>query len=95
MKFIFIKSANTHLYKLKKLFKIKNPECKTDAPPVSEVEAGEWLVKVCNCLPPFVFYNDINYEYYINKCNTIITKIKYENKKKKPPVVIPNQISLF
>lgn len=78
-----------------KLLKIKNPECKTDAAPVSEVEAGEWMAKVCNYLPSNGKYDDINYDYYIHRCNIIITKIKYESKKKKPPVVIPNQISLF
>ena len=76
-----------------KLYKIKNPECTTNAPKQSQVEAGEWLCRVCNYLPKNtdVKKAQINYNYYIEKAEEIVRKV--EGKKK--IVVIPGQMSLF
>lgn len=77
-----------------KLYKIKNPECVTNAPPVSQIEAGEWLCTVCNYLPANtdVTSLDVNYDYYINKAEDIISRIQYGKKQVK---VIPGQLNLF
>jgi hypothetical protein len=79
-----------------KLLKIKNPTCLTNAAPVSQVEAGEWLATVCNKLPKSTKVEDcnINYKYYIDKCQEIIDKIKLEGRKKvkKEP---ENQLTMF
>jgi hypothetical protein len=77
-----------------KLLKVKNPECDTDAADVSQVEAGEWVMHVCNHLKKDHPLDNINYEYYIEKAERIIHKILYEGKKRKI-VVNPNQLSLF
>jgi hypothetical protein len=77
-----------------KLLKIKNDECDTNAADISQVEAGEWVMHVCNHLTPDHSLDNINYEYYIEKANRIIHKILYEGKKRKV-VVNPNQISLW
>jgi len=77
-----------------KLLKIKNDECDTNAADISQVEAGEWVMHVCNHLTPDHPLDNINYEYYIEKANRIIHKILYEGKKRKV-VVNPNQISLW
>lgn len=77
-----------------KLLKIKNEDCDTNAAAVSQVEAGEWLCTVCNHLTKDHDMNNINYDYYIEKANRIVSKIQLEGKKRKV-VVIPNQISLF
>lgn len=60
-----------------KLYKIKNPECKTKAPAKSQVEAGDWLCTVCNYLSndKKASEYDINYDYYISKTEEIIRKI--------------------
>lgn len=63
-----------------KLFKIKNPECTTDAAEISQIEAGEWKCFVCNYLPKNHPMNNINYDYYIQKAQKIINKIKYNGK---------------
>lgn len=78
-----------------KLYKIKNEDSKSTAPEMSQVEAGEWLCHVCNYLPKNHSMDNINYEYYIEKAETIIRKIKTEGKSKVLPKVIPNQINLF
>jgi len=69
-----------------KLYKIKNPECKTKAPPRSQLEAGKWLCTVCNYLPAGTKVKDcdINYDFYIEKAEEIIKKIdkKYERQTK-------------
>ena len=77
-----------------KLLKIKNPECLTNAVDVAQVEAGEWLATVCNHLPSSHPLENINYSYYIQKCQGIIDKIKLEGRKavKKQP---ENQLSMF
>ena len=77
-----------------KIFKIKNPECNTRAAAVSQIEAGEWVCKVCNFLPKSSSTNNVNYEYYIEKANRIILKIATEGKRVKT-VYIPNQLNLF
>jgi hypothetical protein len=77
-----------------KILKIKNPDCQTDAPPISQVEAGEWVCHVCNHLLPNHPLDNINYTYYIEKCNNMISKIQTEGKKRKVEVN-PNQLSLW
>lgn len=77
-----------------KLLKVKNPECQTDAAPISQVEAGEWLATVCNYLEPDHPRDNINYDYYIERCNRIIEKIQFEGRKRKIEIN-PNQLSLF
>ena len=77
-----------------KLLKVKNPECNTDAADVSQVEAGDWVMHVCNHLKKDHPLDNVNYEYYIEKAERIIHKILYEGKKRKI-VVNPNQLSLF
>jgi hypothetical protein len=78
-----------------KLLKVKNPDSKSDAPPISQVEAGGWMVTVCNYLPKTTLAQDcdINYNYYITKCNEIIEKVTFGKKivKRQPA----NQLSLF
>lgn len=66
-----------------KLLKIKNPECTTNAAKVSQVHAGEWLATICNYLPKNYKAENINYNYYIQRVNMIINKIKYQGKKHK------------
>lgn len=77
-----------------KLLKIKNPSCTTNAADISQVEAGEWICYVCNHLKKDHPTDNINFFYYIEKCQGIIDKIKLEGKKavKKQPL---NQMSLF
>jgi len=77
-----------------KLLKMKNPECQTDAAPISQVEAGEWLATVCNHLTKDHPLDNINYDYYIERCNRIIEKIQFEGRKRKV-IINPNQLSLF
>jgi DNA polymerase elongation subunit (family B) len=77
-----------------KIFKIKNPECQTRAAAISQIEAGEWVCKVCNFLPKSSKTDNVNYDYYIEKANRIITKISTEGKRIKT-VFIPNQLNLF
>jgi hypothetical protein len=79
-----------------KLLKVKNPECQSNAPDVSQVEAGEWVCTVCNHLPKDtdVSTAGISYQYYIDKAERIVHKIATNGKKRKI-VVDPNQLSLF
>jgi hypothetical protein len=77
-----------------KIFKVKNPECQTRAAAISQVEAGDWVCEVCNFLPKNSPIDNVNYDYYIEKANRIITKIKTEGKRIKT-VFIPNQLNLF
>jgi hypothetical protein len=76
-----------------KLLKVKNPECLSNAAPISQVEAGEWVMTVCNKLSKDHPLDNINHSYYIEKAERIINKISYNGKKR--PVIIPNQLSLF
>lgn len=77
-----------------KIFKVKNPECQTRAAAISQVEAGDWLCQVCNFLPKNSAVDNVNYDYYIEKANRIVTKIQTEGKRAKT-VFIPNQLDLF
>jgi len=77
-----------------KLLKVKNEGCETNAAEVSQVEAGEWVMHVCNHLTPDHSLDNINYEYYIERANKIVHKIQTEGKKRKI-VINPDQLSLF
>ena len=77
-----------------KLLKVKNPDCTTNAAEMSQVEAGEWVMVVCNHLTPNHPLDNINYEYYIERANKIVSKIQTEGRKRKI-IINPNQLSLF
>ena len=76
-----------------KLLKVKNEDTDSRAASISQVEAGDWLMTVCNHLSPKHPLDNINYSYYIEKAERIINKINYQGKK--VPVIDPNQLSLF
>ena len=76
-----------------KLLKVKNEDTDSRAAAISQVEAGDWLMTVCNHLSPKHPLDNINYSYYIEKAERIINKINYQGKK--VPVIDPNQLSLF
>jgi hypothetical protein len=76
-----------------KLLKVKNADSTSGAAPVSQVEAGEWLMTVCNHLTSDHSLDNINFSYYIERAEKIINKISYNGKKR--PYVAPNQLSLF
>jgi hypothetical protein len=76
-----------------KLLKVKNADSTSGAAPVSQVEAGDWLMTVCNHLSPKHPLDNINHSYYIEKAERIINKINYQGKK--VPVIIKNQLNLF
>jgi len=77
-----------------KLLKVKNENSDSNAANISQVEAGEWVMTVCNHLTPDHPLNNINYEYYIERAQRIIDKIQYEGRKKKVNID-KNQLSLF
>jgi hypothetical protein len=77
-----------------KLLKMKNENSDSTAVDVSQVEAGEWLMTVCNHLTPKHPLDNINHAYYIERAERIIHKIQLEGKKRKV-IVNPNQMSLF
>ncbi len=77
-----------------KLLKMKNASCTTNAPAMSQVEAGDWLATVCNKLSRTHSLDNINHSYYIEKCERIIRKIETGGKKNNI-IVNPNQLSLF
>ena len=77
-----------------KLLKVKNEDCDTNAADVSQVEAGEWVMHVCNHLTPDHSLDNINYDYYIERANKIVHKIQTEGKKRKV-IINPDQLSLF
>jgi len=77
-----------------KLLKVKNPDCTTNAADVSQVEAGDWVMHVCNHLTADHPLDNINYDYYIERANKIIHKIQTEGKKRNI-IVNPNQLSLW
>lgn len=77
-----------------KILKVKNEECETNAADVSQVEAGEWVMHVCNHLTPDHPLDNINYDYYIERANKIVHKIQTEGKKRKV-TINPNQLNLF
>ena len=77
-----------------KLLKVKNEGCDTNAAEISQVEAGEWVMHVCNHLTQDHPLDNINYDYYIERANRIVHKIQTEGKKRKI-VINPDQLSLF
>ena len=77
-----------------KLLKVKNPECTTNAADVSQVEAGEWVMTVCNHLNIDHPLDNINHSYYIEKAERIIEKIQFAGRKRKI-IINPNQMTLF
>ena len=76
-----------------KLLKVKNEDSASGAASVSQVEAGEWVMTVCNYLEPTHPLHNINHSYYIERAERIVNKINYRGKK--VPVIIANQLSLF
>ena len=77
-----------------KLLKVKNDNSDSTAVNVSQVEAGEWVMTVCNHLTPDHPLDNINHAYYIDRAERLIGKIQFEGKKRKA-IVNPNQMSLF
>jgi hypothetical protein len=77
-----------------KLLKVKNPECESNAVDISQVEAGDWLMTVCNKLTSTHPLDNINYDYYIERAERIIHKIQLEGKRRKVNTD-KNQLSLF
>ncbi len=83
-----------------KLWKIKNESCLTAAPEKSIVEKGDdsigYSCKVCNFLPKTTKVEEcqIDYSYYIRKCQKIIDKISLQGKKSAKKID-KNQLSLF
>ena len=77
-----------------KLLKVKNENSDSTAVDVSQVEAGEWLMTVCNYLKPNHPLDNINHAYYIERAERIIHKIQLEGKKRKVNID-KNQLSLF
>ena len=77
-----------------KLLKVKNENSDSTAVDVSQVEAGDWVMHVCNNLKPNHPLDNINHTYYIERAERIIHKIQLEGKKRKV-IVNPNQMSLF
>ena len=75
-----------------KLLKVKNESCDTNAADISQVEAGEWVMHVCNHLTPDHPLDNVNYDYYIDRANKIVHKILTEGKKRKI-IVNPDQLS--
>ena len=76
-----------------KLLKVKNTDSASGAASVSQVEAGDWVMTVCNHLDRTHPLDNINHSYYIDRAHKIINKINYKGKK--APVIIANQLSLF
>ena len=77
-----------------KLLKVKNENSDSTAVDVSQVEAGDWVMHVCNNLKPNHPLDNINHAYYIERAERIIHKIQLEGKKRKI-IVNPNQMTLF
>jgi hypothetical protein len=77
-----------------KLLKVKNENSDSTAVDVSQVEAGDWVMQVCNHLTPDHPLDNINHAYYIERAERIIHKVQLEGKKRKV-IVNPNQMSLF
>lgn len=66
-----------------KILKIKNPECTTNAAKVSQVNAGDFVMTVCNRIPKNYPLTNINHQYYIDKANEIIHRIEHDGRKPK------------
>jgi hypothetical protein len=76
-----------------KLLKVKNTDSASGAASVSQVEAGDWVMTVCNHLQPTHSLDNINHSYYIERAERIINKIDYNGKRR--PVIIANQLTLW
>ncbi|WP_143056575.1 hypothetical protein [Chitinophaga sp. YR573] len=82
----------------KKLVKVKNPESLKKGKKLSQCEAGKWLSEVINTYKDQNISDlDIDYNYYIHKCNEIIQGLETPAKRqKKNPVSQPlTQLSIF
>ncbi len=77
-----------------KLLKVKNENSDSGAAEVMQVEAGDWMVTVCNKLKPNHPLDNINHSYYIERAERIIHKIQLEGKRRKVNTD-KNQLSLF
>ena len=77
-----------------KVYKVKNESSNSKAAKRSQVEAGEWKCYVCNTLPSNSPVDNVNYNYYIDKAESMITKILTNGKRKKS-TFIPGQLNLF
>jgi hypothetical protein len=75
-----------------KLLKVKNADSTSTAPPISQVEAGDWVMTVCNKLSKDHPMDNINREYYIECAQKMVDKILLKGRK--PIFVDPNQLSL-
>jgi hypothetical protein len=76
-----------------KLLKVKNADSTSGAAPISQVEAGDWVMTVCNKLSKDHPMDNINREYYIERAQKMVDKILLQGRK--PIFVDPNQLSLF
>lgn len=76
-----------------KLLKVKNADSTSGAPSVSQVEAGEWVMTVCNHLPPTHPMDNINRQYYIERAQKLVDKIELGGRKK--VFIDPAQLNLF
>ena len=77
-----------------KLLKVKNEDSDSNAADISQVEAGDWLMTVCNYLDKDHPLDNINHAYYIERAERIVHKIQLEGKKRKVNID-KNQLSLF
>jgi DNA polymerase elongation subunit (family B) len=77
-----------------KLLKVKNEGADSNAAEISQVEAGEWVMHVCNHLTKEHPLTNVNFDYYIERANRIVHKIQTEGKKRKI-IINPDQMSLF
>ncbi len=77
-----------------KVYKVKNESSDSKAAKRSQVEAGLWKCYVCNKLAPNSPVDNVNFAYYIDKAESMITKIITKGKRKKT-MFIPNQLNLF
>ena len=77
-----------------KIYKVKNKNSQSKAAKRSQVEAGEWVCKVVNYLEKNASLENVNYQYYIDRAESMIVKI-LTNGKRKRVINIPNQLDLF
>jgi len=76
-----------------KLLKVKNADSTSGAAPVSQVEAGDWVMTVCNKLSKDHPMDNINRQYYIERAQKMVDKILLGGRK--PIFVDPQQLNLF
>jgi hypothetical protein len=77
-----------------KIYKVKNKDSQSNAHKRIQVEAGEWLCYVCNHLDEDASLDNVNYLYYIDRAENMITKILTGGKRIRN-IVVPNQLNLF